>query len=208
MLSNANWPSPFRNATMALPKKAHMRRGGSFFMLIATQTFFLQLTFTFLQLTCLLWTKGVQCLTSWNFELLYFCFFCPGSVLDHPLAPSSLISYAVVSFPSRRPHWLVAFGAFSTEMYWLHWRSRAAQTPPQPQHLPILFVFKWACLCGSAAVRINAQISAISLRLHVCQTMCCKGITRCLLDAARRWQLPRHLVFAFRRAARNQMAAT
>lgn len=89
------------------------------------------------------------------------------------------------------------FGAFSTETYWLHWRSHAARTP---QHLPILFVFKWACRCGSAAARINAQISTISLRLHVCQTTCCKGITRCLLDAACRWQLPHHLVFALRLA--------
>lgn len=38
VLPNANWPSPFRNATMALPKNAHMRWGGWIFMLTATQT--------------------------------------------------------------------------------------------------------------------------------------------------------------------------
>lgn len=78
-------------------------------------------------------------------------------------------------------------------------------TPPVP-HPPILFVLKWARLRGRATARINAQISTISLRLHVCQTACCKGITRCLLDAARRWQLPHHLVFSF--TVRNQMAAS
>lgn len=54
----------FRNATIALPKNAHMLWGGSFFYANCHTDFFLKLTFWHL-----LWTKGIQCLTSWNFEL-------------------------------------------------------------------------------------------------------------------------------------------
>lgn len=127
----------------------------------------------------------------------------------HPRSfPSTFFSHQLSVLSSHFPRWLVAFSSFSTETYWLHWRSRAVlhkSPPPLPQNL---FVFEWACPCGNAAAWINAQISTIFLLLHVCQMTCCKGITRCLTDAARRWKLPHHLSFASRRTARNQMAAT
>lgn len=162
-----------------------------------------------LHVTFTAFVVDIQCSISWTFQLFYIYFFYLVSLLDCSLAPSTLISYPCWCLFSLKPSSLArALQLIFTETHWLHWWSRAAlqKYPPPEPHPPILYVWKWACLRERATARINAQISTISLQLHVCQTTCCKGITRCLLDAARRWQLPHHLIFSFR--VRNQMAAS
>lgn len=91
------------------------------------------------------------------------------------IASTSLAIHIGPSFSSKRPPWIVTLGPFSVETYWLFWWSRAALQKYSP-----IFI-QMRAPAERAIVRINAQISTISPQLHVCQTLCRGGITRCLL---------------------------
>lgn len=109
VLSNTNWPSsPFRNATISLPKGDYMHWGG-FMLITITCTGNLCLQHLYkknelvLHVTFTAFVVDIQCSMSWTFQLFYIYFLYLVSLLDCSLAPSTLISYPCWCLFSLKP---------------------------------------------------------------------------------------------------------